>query len=160
MSFDQITGRTLTPEEEAIASAAFDRARTEIDDNQAATTEASARFAAAVAAHITAGASVTSIAQLERVGLQRAKDELGKDLLRAVAQTAKRKKDADAAHNAAVIRAGRLLSHREIGDAAGVTHSTVRSMLNRPANGDASGDVSVDASVGEHGGEGQDDDSL
>jgi hypothetical protein len=115
----------------AIESGAFDRARAQVNDDDAAATEAGARIAGAVGAAISAGASIASIAQFERVGMERARAELGRELLRSVAQATKRKREADHAFRTAIIKAARLLPHREIAGQAGVTHNSVRAIISR-----------------------------
>ena len=97
-------------------------------------------LAEAASAAITAGAALGAIAEAERTGELRARRALGSDVLKHVARTAKRKREADSEYEQAVRRAGRLgLSHREIAAAAQVSHGTVRAILARAtpsANGD------------------------
>ena len=72
------------------------------------------------------------IADAERVGEARARDELRPDVLRQITRAARRRRDSEAEYEQAVIRAARLgLPHREIATAAAVTHGTVRAIIDR-----------------------------
>jgi DNA-binding NarL/FixJ family response regulator len=126
----------LPPELEAIASAAHDRLQAQTGEDLSAVQGAQRRVAESASAAIAAGASLGAIADAERAGHERAKQMLGKDVLRATARAAKHKHDADTAYEQAVRRAGRLgLSHREIAAEASVSHGTIRAILTRPATG-------------------------
>ena len=75
---------------------------------------------------------LSAIADAERDGELRARQELSGDVLRQVTRAAKRKREADSEYEQAISRAGRLgLSHREIAAAAQVSHGTVRAILTR-----------------------------
>jgi DNA-directed RNA polymerase specialized sigma24 family protein len=153
MTSGQVGGGVLSPELEAIATAADDRVRAEAGEDLTAAGEAQRRVAEAASAAIAAGAALGAIAEAERTGEQRARGALSADLLRQVARAAKRKRDADSEYEQAIRRAGRLgLSHREIAGAGEVSHGTVRAILSRatpiandaePSAGDDGG-VSVD----------------
>jgi DNA-directed RNA polymerase specialized sigma24 family protein len=72
------------------------------------------------------------IAAAEQAGQTSAREELGKDLLRAVERASRRKRDAETEYEQAITRAATLgLAHREIATAAQVAHGTIRSILTR-----------------------------
>src|SRR5437763_991124 len=79
-----------------------------------------------------AAAALSAIAEAERIGEERARNELRTDILRKVERAAKRKREVDVDYDHAIERAARLgLSHREIATAAHVTHGTIRAALIR-----------------------------
>jgi hypothetical protein len=128
----QKTKQPLSPELVAIATAAGDRLRAQCGDDRTSVDEHSQRVADAASAAIHAGAALAAIAEAERVGEERARQELRTDLLRKVDRAAKKKREADTDYEHAVHRAARLgLSHRDIATAAQVTHGSVRALLAR-----------------------------
>jgi len=132
MRTDHAANGTLPPELEAIAAAAHDRLKAQASEDPSGIDQAARRVAEAAGAAIAAGARLNAIADAERDGEQRARQELCADVLRQVTRAAKRKHDADTEYERAVGRAGRLgLSHREIATAASVSHGTVRAILTR-----------------------------
>ena len=138
MVFHQSNDAPLAPELEAIATAAADVLRAQADEAATDTTEMQARVREAASAAITAGAELDAIADAQRIGRDRARQQLGKDVLRAVARAAKNKREADTAYEQAIQRAGRLgLSHREIAAEAQVSHGTIRAILARRATRDS-----------------------
>ena len=107
----------LSPELEAIATAAHDRLHAQTGQDLSTIEEAERRVAEAASAAIAAGARLSAIADAERAGEQRARQELSADVLRQVTRAAKKKRDADTEYEQAITRAGRLgLSHREIAE--------------------------------------------
>ena len=132
MTTDRTADGALSPELEAIAAAAHDRLKAQAGQDLSAIEEAGRRVAEAASAAIAAGARLSAIADAERDGEQRARQELSADVLRQVTRAAKRKHDADSEYAQAIGRAGRLgLSHREIATAAQVSHGTIRAILAR-----------------------------
>ena len=132
MSSSQMSDEQLTPELDAIATAAADRLRAEAGDDVSVVEEHRKLVAEAASAAIRAGAALAAIAEAERIGEHRARDEIRTDILRNVERAAKRKREADADCDRALARAARIgLSHREVAVAAGVTHSTVRATIAR-----------------------------
>jgi hypothetical protein len=132
MPHRQKTERAMSPELEAIAAAAADRLRAQCGDDPATIDEHARRVADAASTAIRADTALSAIADAERAGEQRARDELRTDTLRRVERAAKRKREADVDYEHAIDRASRLgLSHREIASAAQVTHGTVRAILTR-----------------------------
>jgi DNA-binding NarL/FixJ family response regulator len=122
----------LSPELEAIATAAHDRLHAQTGQDLSTIEEAERRVAEAASAAIAAGARLSAIADAERAGEQRARQELSADLLRQVTRAAKKKRDADTEYEQAITRAGRLgLSYREIANAAEVSRGTIRAILTR-----------------------------
>jgi DNA-binding NarL/FixJ family response regulator len=122
----------LPPELEAIATAAHDRLHAQAGQDLPAEQDAQRRVAGAASAAITAGAALGAIADAERTGELRARQTLGSDMLKHVARTAKRRREADSEYEQAIGRAGRIgLSHREIAAAAEVSHGTIRAILAR-----------------------------
>ena len=151
-----LTSETLAPELEAIAQAANVRLRAQANETATAAAEAQRRVAEAASAAMTAGTPLGVIADAERVGEQRARHQLSRDVLRAAARAANSKRDADTAYEQAIRRVGLLgLSHREIAAEAQVTHGTIRAILTReppPANtnGAPASTVSDNRADGEH----------
>ncbi len=136
MTTDRTADGALSPELEAIAAAAHDRLHAQAGQDLSAIDQADRRVAEAASAAITAGARLSAIADAEREGEQRARQELSADVLRQVTRAAKRKHDADTEYEEAISRAGRLgLSHREIATAAQVSHGTIRAILARATPG-------------------------
>ena len=128
----QNTQEPLSPELDAIAAAAAGRLRAQAGEDDGSLDEHSQRVADAASAAIRAGAALSAIADAERIGEQRARDELRTDILRRVERAAKRKREADTDYDHTIDRAARLgLSHREIATAAEVTHGTIRAILTR-----------------------------
>jgi hypothetical protein len=75
---------------------------------------------------------LSSIADAERIGQERAREALGPELLRRVERTARRWREAEREYEHAVARAGRLgLAHRDVAVAAQVAHGTVRAIIGR-----------------------------
>jgi DNA-binding NarL/FixJ family response regulator len=128
----QMTDTPLSPELEAIATAAADRLRAEADANTTSHDELQRRVAEAASVAICVGAALGAIADAERVGQARARDELGPDALKRIARAARRRREADTEYAQEILRAGRIgLTHREIANAAEVAHGTVRAILTR-----------------------------
>ena len=122
----------LPPELEAIATAAHDRLHAQAGQDLPAEQDAQRRVAGAASAAITAGAALGAIADAERTGELRARQTLGSDMLKHVARTAKRRREADSEYEQAIGRAGRIgLSHRDIAAAAEVSHGTIRAIVAR-----------------------------
>lgn len=136
MTTDQTADGALSPELQAIADAAHDRLHAQTGQDPSAIDQTARRVADAASAAIATGARLSAIADAERAGELRARQELSTDVLRHVARAAKRKREADTEYEQAITRAGRLgLSHREIAAAAQVSHGTVRAMLARATSG-------------------------
>lgn len=135
MISEQAESRRGAAELEAVSVAAYERAAATVEDHAQEIAAATAGFAQAAGAALLAGATVADIADAERSGMARAKAELGKDLLRAVSQAARRRREVEATYQATIRRAARLYSHRDLAEAAGVAHGTIRALLQR-ASGD------------------------
>ena len=132
MRTDRTADGALSPELEAIATAAHDRLNAQAGEDLSAIDQAGRRVADAASAAIAAGARLTAIADAEHAGELRARQELRGDVLRQVTRTAKRKREADREYEQAIGRAGGLgLSHREIATAAEISHGTIRAILTR-----------------------------
>ena len=126
------TDQPTSPELDAIATAAADRLHAQAGEDNDALADHSQRVADAASAAIRAGAALSAIADAEREGEQRARNEMRTDILRRVERAAKRKREADTDYEQTIDRAARVgLSHREIAAAAHVTHGTVRAVLTR-----------------------------
>jgi hypothetical protein len=122
----------LVPELEAIATAAAERLRAQTDGDPQREAQLQRSVAETASVAIGAGLSLGTIADAERIGQSRVREELGRDVLRAVERAAGRKREADHAYERAVVRAGRLgLAHRDVASAAQVAHGTVRAILAR-----------------------------
>jgi hypothetical protein len=107
MTTEHTDDGALTPELEAIAAAADHRLKAEAGQDLSAIEQAERRVAEAASAAITAGARLGAIADAERAGEQRARQELSADLLRQVTRAAKKKRDADTEYEQAITHAGR-----------------------------------------------------
>jgi DNA-directed RNA polymerase specialized sigma24 family protein len=141
----QKTEQAMSPELDAIATAAANPLRAQCGDDPATVDEHAQRVADAASTAIRAGAALSAIANAERVGEQRARDELRTDILRRVERAAKRKREVDTDYDHAIDRAACLgLSHREIASAANVTHGTVRAILTRAETTTATGQPEAD----------------
>jgi DNA-directed RNA polymerase specialized sigma24 family protein len=154
MTTDQTADGALSPELEAIAAAAHDRLKAQADEDPSAIEQAGRRVAEAASVAIAAGARLGAIADAERDGELRARQELSGDVLRQVTRAAKRTREADREYEHAIARAGRLgLSHREIAAAAEVSHGTVRAILTRATatmdNGRADEEQPPDSEAGD-----------
>jgi hypothetical protein len=115
MTFIQTRDTVLSAELEAIAAAAHDRLRANAGEDAAGADEAQRRLAEAATAAIAAGTALSAIAEADRTGEQRARGAVGADVLRQVARSARRKREADSEYEQAIKGADRLgLSHREI----------------------------------------------
>jgi len=126
------TQGVLAPELEAIAAAAADRLRGEIAGTDQHEPETHHAVAQAASAAIAAGVPLGAIADAERLGQQRAREELRPDVLRQIARAARRKRETELEYEQAVIRGVRLgLSHRELAGAAQISHGTVRAVIAR-----------------------------
>ena len=133
MTTDQTPDGALSPELQAIADAAHDRLHAQTGQDLSAIDQTARRVAEAA---IATGARLSAIADAEREGELRARQELSADVLRHVTRAAKRKREADTEYEQAITRAGRLgLSHREIPAAAQVSHGSVRAMVARATSG-------------------------
>ena len=128
----QITEPTLAPELEAIATAAADRLRVQVDDDQSTIEELQQRVGEAARVAIGAGLSLGAIADAEQVGQARARRDLATDVLRRLERAARRKREAEREYDQAVIRAVRLgLPQRDVAAAADVAHGTIRAIVAR-----------------------------
>jgi DNA-binding NarL/FixJ family response regulator len=132
MTANTSTDDVLAAELVAIAAAAANRLRGEVTGTGQDDPELHRALAKAASAAITAGLPLGAIADAERTGQQRAREELRPDVLRQIARAARRKRETEVEYEQAVIRATRLgLTHREVAAAAEVAHGTIRAILDR-----------------------------
>lgn len=126
------TPDVLAPELEALAAAAASRLHHEVTQTDQHEPELQRAVAQAASAAIAASLPLGAIADAERVGQRRARDELRPDVLRQIARAARRKRETEGEYEQAVIRGVRLgLGYREIATAAEVAHGTVRAIIAR-----------------------------
>jgi hypothetical protein len=145
----QETGGQLAGELEAIAIAAADRLRAVSDGDAERETELRRRVGEAASRAIGAGLSLASIADAERLGHRRAREELGRELLRRVERAAGRRRAAEHEYEQSVLRACRVgLAHRDVAAAAQVAHGTVRAIAARTNTVSAEHEASTTTSVG------------
>ena len=79
-----------------------------------------------------AGIPLREISAAEQRGRNAVRDELRSGTLKRVERTGRQVREAETTHHAAIARAMHLgLSTREIAQAAGVTHATVRAITSR-----------------------------
>ena len=117
---------------EQVATAAAERLRAVTDGDLERGADLQGRVGEAASRAIAAGLSLASIADAERIGQGRAREELGPELLRRVERAARRRREAEREYEQAVVRAGRLgLAHRDVAAAAEVAHGTVRAIIAR-----------------------------
>ena len=132
MSAHTSTEGVLAPELEAITVAAADRLHGEVTGTDHDQQQLHRAVAQAARAAIAAGLPLGAIADAERTGQQRARDELRPEALRQIARAARRKRETEVEYEHAVIRGARLgLGHRELAGAAQVAHGTVRAIIAR-----------------------------
>lgn len=132
MSAHTSTEDALAPTLEAIAVAAADQLHGEVIGADRDEQQLHRAVAQAASAAIDAGLPLAAIADAERTGQQRARDELRPDVLRQVARAARRKRETEVEYEQTVIRGARLgLSHRELAGAAQVSHGTIRAIIAR-----------------------------
>ena len=94
--------------------------------------DAAARLTVAAKAALDAGHGLAAVAAAEAAGQDAARSRLRTEVLRDVARSAKKKREASAEHDAAVSRAASLgLGAREIAERAGVAHGTVAAIVRR-----------------------------
>jgi hypothetical protein len=119
----------------AVADAAGARLRAETDQNADAARAAGDVLMQSAATAMAAGCSLTEIARAEARGKDTIRHSLRSDALKLVERTGNRVRASQAEHYRAIARATRLgLPMREIAQAAGVTHGTIRAINNRLAN--------------------------
>jgi DNA-binding CsgD family transcriptional regulator len=125
----------------AVAEAAGARLRAETDQDAEATATAASELMHAASAAMAAGRSLTEIARAEARGKETVRHTLRADALKLVERTGNRAREMQAEHYRAIARATRLgLPMREIAQAAGLTHGTVRAINNRLAGHPAESD--------------------
>jgi DNA-binding NarL/FixJ family response regulator len=131
---EQAGNEALERELVHVAEAAGARLRAETDlDTEAARTASDALMRAASDA-MAAGQSLTEIARAEARGKETVRQALRADALRLVERSGHRMRETQAEHHQAIARATRLgLPMREIAQAAGVTHGTIRAINSRLA---------------------------
>jgi len=132
MTPGQKTEVKLAPELETIATAACEQLRAKTDGDPQREEQLQRDVGDAAGHAIVAGLSLTAIADAERIGHARAREQLGTEVLRAVERAAQRKREAERTYEQAVGRAARLgLVQRDIAAAARVAHGTIRAVLTR-----------------------------
>ncbi len=132
MPAHQISEPPLAPELEAIAIAADQRLRAEVDGSEQDLSDRQQAVMQAASTAIAAGISLGAVADAEQIGQARARRELGSELLRRVERTARRSREAQAEYEQTVARAARLgLPHRDIAAAAQIAHGTIRAIITR-----------------------------
>jgi DNA-binding NarL/FixJ family response regulator len=118
----------------AVAQAAGARLRAQADEDADGERVAAESLVAAASTAMAGGVAIREIMTAEARGKAVVRDELRPDGLKRVQRTAQQVRDAKTAHEAAVGRAMRIeLSTRDIAEAAGVTHGTIRAMAQRRA---------------------------
>jgi hypothetical protein len=122
----------LSGELEQIAAAAADRLRALTAGDRERDADLQRRVAEAASRPIAAGRSLAASADAEQICQQRAREELGPEVLRRIERAARRKREAEHEYEVAIVRAGRLgLAHRDVAAAAQVAHGTVRAIIAR-----------------------------
>jgi len=138
MSLRQKTNVELARELEAIATAAAERVRAQTDGDEQREAQLHRDVGEAASRAIGAGVSLGAIADAERIGQGRAREELGREVLRGVERAARPQREVEHEYEQAVLRAARLgLAHRDVAIAAQVAHGTVRAIITRTATASA-----------------------
>ena len=118
----------------AVAKAAGARLRAETDQDAEAARAAADELVRSASAAMAAGHSLTAIAHAEAHGKDSVRQALRGDALKLVERSGERAREMRREHHEAIARATRLgLPMREIAQAAGVTHGTIRAINNRLA---------------------------
>lgn len=122
----------LAPELASVADAAARRLQAETDGDHDATQAGAQSLLQAATSALNAGYSLAEITQAEARGKSGLRESLRDGILQRVEHTGRRVNEAQAEHHQAIARAVRLgLSTRQIALAAGVTHGTIRAIVNR-----------------------------
>ena len=100
----------LAPELEAIATAACEQLCAKTDGDPQPEERLQRGVGDAAGRAIAAGLSLSAIADAERIGHARAREQLGTEVLRAAERAAQRKREAESTYEQAVGRAARLVS--------------------------------------------------
>ena len=108
MPLRQKTDVELAPELEAIATAAAERLRAWANGDEPRAAQLQESVGEAANRAIGAGVSLGAIADAERIGQARAREELGREVLRGVGRAARRKREAEHEYEQAVSRGARL----------------------------------------------------
>jgi hypothetical protein len=120
------------PPLDAVANAGTACLRAETDENRDAGGEAQEQLMIATTTAMRAGIPLSEISTAEQRGRNAVREELRSDTLKRVQRTGRQVREAETTHHAAIARAVRLgLSMREIAQAAGVTHATIRAIASR-----------------------------
>jgi DNA-binding NarL/FixJ family response regulator len=118
----------------AVAQAAGARLRAETDQDAEAAASAADALMRAASSAMAAGQSLTQITSAEARGKESVRHTLRADALKLVERTGEKARQTQAEHYQAIARATRLgLPMRDIAQAAGVTHGTIRAINNRLA---------------------------
>lgn len=139
MATDQAQGNPITAEPAADGPLGDVRQAAEaaLEAQAAGATEGDVRvrLTAAAKAALDAGHGLAAVAAAEAAGQEAARSRLRAEVLRDVARSARKKREAIAEHHAAVTRAASLgLGAREIAERAGVAHGTVAAIVRRQAH--------------------------
>ena len=126
------SGAELPAELAAVADAAGQRLRAEVDGDDESASRGARHLMRAATAAMDAGYSLPEITQAEARGKDELRNALRPDVLKRVERSGRHMREAQAEHHQAIARAVRLgLSTRQIAAAADVTHGTVRAIVNR-----------------------------
>jgi len=118
----------------AVGEAAGERLRAEAMEDPDSAVQASEALVAAATSAMVSGYSLRQIAEAEASGQDRTRRSLREDMLKRVSRTGRQARAAEAEHHRTIVSATRLgLSTREIAASAGVTHGTIRAIINRQA---------------------------
>jgi hypothetical protein len=154
MAARERTDVELSGELEEIATSAAERLRALTGGDVEREAELRRRVGEAASRAIAAGLLLSSIADAEQIGQRRAREVLGRDLLRRVERAGRRKREAEHEYEQAVVCAARLgLAHRDVAAAAQVAHGTVRAIVARTQTVSVQPAVSTTTSVGAESGQ-------
>jgi DNA-directed RNA polymerase specialized sigma24 family protein len=123
---------TSAPMELREVADAADRQTRALVEGETSSDELRAQLVQAAGAAMAAGCSLADIAQAEDQGKAAAREALGSDLLRRVTRSARRLQEVEAEHKRSIVQAVELgLPFRDVGQAAGVSHGTIRAIVGR-----------------------------
>ncbi len=121
-----------------VARSSGDEVRAQADNNDEAARDARRSKTEAAARAMDSGCDFAQLAEAERLGRSEAIESLRGDLLKRVERAAKRRSETDREYRESIRRAvGVGLPHRDVGHAAGVSHATVRAIVERTVQASA-----------------------
>ena len=121
-----------------VAQSSGDEVRAQAEDNNEAAHAARRSKTEAAARAMESGCDFAQLAEAERLGRSDAVGSLRGELLKRVERAAKRRSETEREYRESIRRAVSVgLPHRDVGQAAGVSHATVRAIAERSVQASA-----------------------